>query len=52
MIVTILSMLRYVSEIDDRDFVDRMHCYITVNILIALSLIVSFKVNFIFTVII
>uniref|UniRef100_A0A0N5AIU0 Innexin n=1 Tax=Syphacia muris TaxID=451379 RepID=A0A0N5AIU0_9BILA len=42
-LATVLSMFRYVSEIDDRDFVDRLHSYFTTNILIALSVVVSFK---------
>uniref|UniRef100_A0A914RWD3 Innexin n=1 Tax=Parascaris equorum TaxID=6256 RepID=A0A914RWD3_PAREQ len=42
-LTTVLSMLRYVGEIDDRDFVDRLHSYFTTNILIAFAVIVSFK---------
>ncbi|GMS80738.1 hypothetical protein PENTCL1PPCAC_2913, partial [Pristionchus entomophagus] len=38
-----LSMLRYIGGSDDRDFVDRLHSYFTCNILIALSILVSFK---------
>lgn len=43
-LAAVLSMLRYVGEIDDRDFVDRLHSYFTTNILIGLSVLVSFKV--------
>ncbi|KAI1714657.1 innexin domain-containing protein [Ditylenchus destructor] len=43
MLATVLSMMRYVSEIDDRDFVDRLHSYFTTNMLIGLSVLVSFK---------
>ncbi|KAL3111161.1 hypothetical protein niasHT_018037 [Heterodera trifolii] len=39
----VLSMMRYVSEIDDRDFVDRLHSFFTTNLLIGLSVLVSFK---------
>ncbi|KAF8384808.1 inx-10 [Pristionchus pacificus] len=38
-----LSMLRYIGGSEDRDFVDRLHSYFTCNILIALSIMVSFK---------
>ncbi|GMT12365.1 hypothetical protein PFISCL1PPCAC_3662, partial [Pristionchus fissidentatus] len=38
-----LSMLRYIGGSEDRDFVDRLHSYFTCNILIALSILVSFK---------
>jgi len=37
-------MMRYVSETDDRDFVDRLHSYFTTNLLIGLSILISFKV--------
>jgi hypothetical protein len=37
------AVFRYVSDTDDRDFVDRLHCFFTTNILIALSVLVSFK---------
>uniref|UniRef100_A0A8R1TY75 Innexin n=2 Tax=Onchocerca TaxID=6281 RepID=A0A8R1TY75_ONCVO len=44
MVVTaVLSMVRYIGDIDDWDFVDRLHSYFTVNILIAFSILVSFK---------
>lgn len=39
-------MVRYVGNIDDWDFVDRLHSYFTTNILIAFSILVSFKVRF------
>uniref|UniRef100_A0A0N5C763 Innexin n=1 Tax=Strongyloides papillosus TaxID=174720 RepID=A0A0N5C763_STREA len=42
-LTTVLSMIRYVSEIDDRDFVDRLHGFFTTNILIGLAVLVSFK---------
>ncbi|CAJ0581992.1 unnamed protein product, partial [Mesorhabditis spiculigera] len=42
-LAAVLSMLRYVSFSDDRDFVDRLHSYFTCNILIGLSILVSFK---------
>jgi len=42
-LTTVLSMMRYVSEIEDRDFVDRLHGYFTANLLIGLSVLVSFK---------
>ncbi|VDK59467.1 unnamed protein product, partial [Anisakis simplex] len=42
-LTAVLSMLRYVSHADDRDFVDRLHSYFTANILIAFSVLVSFK---------
>uniref|UniRef100_A0A183C5V3 Innexin n=1 Tax=Globodera pallida TaxID=36090 RepID=A0A183C5V3_GLOPA len=42
-LTTVLSMMRYVSETDDRDFVDRMHSFFTTNLLIGLSVLVSFK---------
>lgn len=42
-LTTVLSMMRYVSEIEDRDFVDRLHGYVTTNMLIGLSVLVSFK---------
>ncbi|KAL3070526.1 hypothetical protein niasHT_032316 [Heterodera trifolii] len=42
-LTTVLSMMRYVSEIDDRDFVDRLHSFFTTNLLIGLSVLVSFK---------
>jgi hypothetical protein len=45
MLTTVLSMIRYVSDTDDRDFVDRLHCFFTTNILIALAVLVSFKVG-------
>lgn len=35
--------LRYIGGSEDRDFVDRLHSYFTCNILIALSIMVSFK---------
>ncbi|TKR60917.1 hypothetical protein L596_028098 [Steinernema carpocapsae] len=43
MLTTVLSMLRYVGESEDRDLIDRLHSYFTTNILIALSVLVSFK---------
>uniref|UniRef100_A0A914DA81 Innexin n=1 Tax=Acrobeloides nanus TaxID=290746 RepID=A0A914DA81_9BILA len=42
-LTAVLSMFRYVTEIDDKDFVDRMHSYFTANLLIGLSILVSFK---------
>uniref|UniRef100_A0A0N4ZJ42 Innexin n=1 Tax=Parastrongyloides trichosuri TaxID=131310 RepID=A0A0N4ZJ42_PARTI len=42
-LTTVLSMIRYVSEIDDRDFVDRLHAFFTTNILVGLAVLVSFK---------
>ncbi|CAI4223535.1 unnamed protein product [Auanema sp. JU1783] len=42
-LAAVLSMLRYVAGSDDRDFVDRLHSYFTCNILIGLSVLVSFK---------
>uniref|UniRef100_A0A914XKN4 Innexin n=1 Tax=Plectus sambesii TaxID=2011161 RepID=A0A914XKN4_9BILA len=42
-LTTVLSMLTYVGEVDDRDFIDRLHAYFTTNLLIALSILVSFK---------
>lgn len=42
-LTTVLAMMRYVAEIDDRDFVDRLHSYFTTNFLIGLSILVSFK---------
>lgn len=42
-LTTMLAMMRYVAEIDDRDFVDRLHSYFTTNLLIGLSVLVSFK---------
>ncbi|KJH50341.1 Innexin [Dictyocaulus viviparus] len=36
-------MLRYVAGSEDKDFVDRLHSYFTCNILIGLSVLVSFK---------
>ncbi|CAD5230006.1 unnamed protein product [Bursaphelenchus xylophilus] len=42
-LTTVLSMLRYVGTSDDRDFVDRINSFFTTNILIALSVLVSFK---------
>ncbi|KAI6237508.1 Innexin [Aphelenchoides besseyi] len=42
-LTTVLSMIRYVSGTNDRDFVDRLHSYFTTNILIGLSVLVSFK---------
>ena len=44
-LAAVLSMLRYVAGSDDRDFVDRLHSYFTCNILIGLSVLVSFKVS-------
>uniref|UniRef100_A0A1I7SDL2 ABC transmembrane type-1 domain-containing protein n=1 Tax=Bursaphelenchus xylophilus TaxID=6326 RepID=A0A1I7SDL2_BURXY len=44
-LTTVLSMLRYVGTSDDRDFVDRINSFFTTNILIALSVLVSFKVG-------
>ncbi|MCP9264662.1 Innexin [Dirofilaria immitis] len=44
MVVTaVLSMVRYIGDIDDWDFVDRLHSYFTTNILIAFSILISFK---------
>uniref|UniRef100_A0A915PMG1 Innexin n=1 Tax=Setaria digitata TaxID=48799 RepID=A0A915PMG1_9BILA len=42
-LTAILSMIRYIGDIDDWDFVDRLHSYFTANILIAFSILVSFK---------
>lgn len=42
-LTTVLSMMRYVGEIEDRDFVDRLHSYFTTNLLLGLSVLVSFK---------
>lgn len=42
----VLLHFRYVSDTEDRDFVDRLHCFFTTNILIALSVLVSFKVGY------
>ncbi|KAL7070836.1 hypothetical protein ACQ4LE_010007 [Meloidogyne hapla] len=42
-LTTVLAMMRYVSETDDRDFVDRLHSYFTTNLLIGLSILISFK---------
>ncbi|EFP03970.1 hypothetical protein CRE_10798 [Caenorhabditis remanei] len=42
-LAAVLSMLRYVAGSDDRDFVDRLHSYFTCNLLIGLSVLVSFK---------
>ncbi|KAI6176046.1 Innexin [Aphelenchoides bicaudatus] len=43
-LTTVLSMIRYVSTAnDDRDFVDKLHSYFTTNLLIGLSVLVSFK---------
>ncbi|VDN29457.1 unnamed protein product [Gongylonema pulchrum] len=44
-LTAVLSMIRYIGDIDDRDFVDRLHSYFTTNILIAFSILVSFKVR-------
>lgn len=45
-LTAVLTMVRYVGNIDDWDFVDRLHSYFTTNILIAFSILVSFKVRF------
>ncbi|KAL3985542.1 Innexin family protein [Acanthocheilonema viteae] len=42
-LTAVLSMVRYIGDIDDWDFVDRLHSYFTTNILIAFSILVSFK---------
>ncbi|VDK69072.1 unnamed protein product [Litomosoides sigmodontis] len=42
-LTAVLTMVRYVGNIDDWDFVDRLHSYFTTNILIAFSILVSFK---------
>ncbi|VIO98723.1 Uncharacterized protein BM_BM5823 [Brugia malayi] len=42
-LTAVLSMIRYIGDIDDWDFVDRLHSYFTTNILIAFSILVSFK---------
>lgn len=42
-LTTVLSMVRYVSGVEDRDFIDRLHSYFTCNMLIGLSILVSFK---------
>ena len=44
-LAAVLSMVRYVGDIENRDFVDRMHSYFTTNILVAFAIIVSFKVT-------
>ncbi|CAD5227493.1 unnamed protein product [Bursaphelenchus xylophilus] len=42
-ISSFVSMLRYVAGQNERDFVERMHSVVTVNILIAFAVLISFK---------
>lgn len=42
-LTTVLSMVRYVSGVEDRDFIDRLHSFFTTNLLIGLAILVSFK---------
>lgn len=42
-LTTVLSMIRYVSGVEDCDFIDRLHCFFTTNLLIGLSVLISFK---------
>uniref|UniRef100_A0AC35G561 Innexin n=1 Tax=Panagrolaimus sp. PS1159 TaxID=55785 RepID=A0AC35G561_9BILA len=42
-LTTALSMLHYVAGSEDRNFVDRLHATFTTNLLIGLSVLVSFK---------
>jgi hypothetical protein len=41
-LTSVLSMIRYVSGVEERDFVDRLHSFFTTNLLVALSVLVRY----------
>lgn len=43
MIQNILGTLKYLNHSQDDDFIDRLHYFLTSNILIALAVLVSWK---------